>query len=141
MRKQEFPFTLLQNVYIPPEGSNSLVQVKTDIYSSLKAPVKAGTKAGELKIYVADEYQGSVDLIVKQDVKTGWFPSSIYISNRATIIICVILLAIFAVFLRIIQIRRRNIKRKKARRKAKAMEIARRQLEIEEDRRKRNWYF
>ncbi len=128
-------------VYIPPEGSNSLVQVKTDIYSSLKAPVKAGTKAGELKIYVADEYQGSVDLIVKQDVKTGWFPSSIYISNRATIIICVILLAIFAVFLRIIQIRRRNIKRKKARRKAKAMEIARRQLEIEEDRRKRNWYF
>lgn len=128
-------------VYIPPEGSSSLVQVKAEVNKKLTAPVKAGTKAGELKIYVADEYQGSVDLVVKNDIPAGWFPSYIYISNRTTVIIGVILLVILLIFLRLLQIRRRNLRRRKARRQAKIREMALKEMKIEEDRRKRDWYF
>jgi serine-type D-Ala-D-Ala carboxypeptidase (penicillin-binding protein 5/6) len=128
-------------VYVPEEGSDSLIRTETVIYKKLKAPVKAGTKAGEYRIYVADKLTGTVDLVVKEDVETGWFPSYIYISNTASIVILVVLTIVLALVARIIQVKRRRKKKAMLRRKRRAQEIARRELEMEEDRRRRNWTY
>ncbi len=128
-------------VYVPKEGSDSLIRTETVIYKKLTAPVKAGTKAGEYRIYVADQLTGTVDLIVKDDVEKGWFPSYLYISNAVSVIILIVLLIGIALAIRIIQVKRRRKKRAMLRRKRRAQEIARRELELEEDRRKRNWIY
>lgn len=128
-------------VYIPPEGSDSLVKTETVIYDNVRAPLKAGDKVGEYRIYVADELTGTVDVVVKENIKEGWLPSYIYISNITTIII----LAVFFIFVYlIIRARRINRRRKKLRakkRQEKIREMARKKLEIEEDRRRRNWTY
>ena len=128
-------------VYIPPEGGKSLVKTRTVIYDNLTAPVKAGTKAGEYRIYVADELTGTVDLIVKDDVKTGWFPSYIYISNLMSVIIGIVIVIIVYFLLRARATRRRKRRQKERERKEKILEIARKQMEIEDDRKRRNWTY
>lgn len=127
--------------YVPKEGSDSLIRTQTIIYDKLEAPVKAGTKAGELQVYVADELTGTVDLVVKEDVKTGWFPSYLYISNGLTILIAAVLLCLLYFVLRIRRIRRRKRLLAERRRKQKIREIALREYEIEEDRKRRNWTY
>lgn len=128
-------------VYIPPEGSKSLVETRKVIFKDVKAPLREGAKVGEYKIYVGDEFQGSVDLIVKKSIITGWPPSNIYISNLAVIASGTILLLL--IMIRIDAARRRRLREKKKRmaRKAKAKKMAARQLAREEDRKKRNWYY
>lgn len=128
-------------VYIPPEGGKSLVKTRTVIYDNLKAPVKAGTKAGEYRIYVADELKGTVDLIVKDDVKVGWFPSYIYISNVMSVVIGFIILIVAVLLLRAQAARRRRRKKKERERKEKILEMARQQKEVEDDRKRRNWTY
>ncbi len=125
--------------YVPPEGSESLIYKEMYFYDDLEAPLKKGTKVGECRIYVADELKGTVDLVIKEDVKTGWFPSYIYISNMATVIIVVVILLILLEIIRIINRRKARARRKEALRQKKIDEIARKQLKLEEDRRKRGW--
>lgn len=127
--------------YLPKQGSNSLISTKVVMKDNVKAPVKAGTVVGSYQIYVADEMVNEVPLIIKEDVKTGWFPSYIGISNNMTIIICVVagLLLIFATVVLII--RGKNARRKKKLRKAKLLELARQQAEIENEKAERDWRF
>jgi len=127
--------------YVPAEGSDSLIQTKKVIYRHLTAPIKAGTKAGEYRIYVAGELTGTVDLIVKKDVKTGWLPSRIYISNAATVIICLLAAAFILLRLRIRSIRRKKRRMAARRRQKRIREMAMRQYEIDEDRRRRHWTY
>ena len=82
-----------------------------------------------------------MDLVVKEDVKTGWFPSYLYISNGLTILIAVVLLCLLYFVLRIRRIRRRKRLLAERRRKQKIREIALREYEIEEDRKRRNWTY
>lgn len=128
-------------VYVPKEGSDSLIRTETVIYDKLKAPVKAGTKAGEYQIYVADQLTGTVDLVVKEDVATGWLPSYIYISNGVTLAVLILLFLLLALFLRILQVRRRRKRLKAKRRQQRIHEIALREYERDEDRRRRNWTY
>lgn len=128
-------------VYIPPEGSDSLVRTEIVVYNKLEAPVRAGTKAGEYRIYVADELKGSVDLVVKQGTDVGWLPSMIYISNFAAVIIAAVLII---VTISVMRIRSRNIRRRKEREKKRKELIRKKAIErkmIEEDRRRRDWNF
>ena len=128
-------------VYIPPEGSDSLVKTESVIFDNVEAPIKAGDKVGEYRIYVADELTGTVDLVVKEDVSLGWLPSYIYISNTMTVIICVILLIIVLLIVRAGNIKRRRKRMRARKHKEKIREIARQRLEIEEDRKRRNWNY
>ena len=125
--------------YVPPEGSNDLVRTEVVMYDDLKAPLKEGSKVGEFRIYVADELKGTVDLVTKTEVKRGWWPSRYYISNFATVMICIGLLLIAALIARILYVRKRREKVKAARRERRLREMARQQLAMEEDRRRRNW--
>ena len=128
-------------VYIPPEGSDSLIKTEPVIFNNVEAPLKAGDKVGEYRIYVANELTGTVDLVVKEDVKIGWPPSYIYISNMTTVIICLILFIIIVLFVRARNIKRRKKRMRARKHKEKIREIAKKRLEIEEDRRRRNWTY
>jgi hypothetical protein len=109
------------------------------MYDDLTAPLKEGSKVGEFRIYVADELKGTVDLVTKTEVKRGWWPSRYYISNFATVIIGIILFLILLLILRILYVRKRRDKIKAAKRERRLREMARQQLAMEEDRRRRNW--
>ncbi|MBQ6621431.1 MAG: D-alanyl-D-alanine carboxypeptidase [Mogibacterium sp.] len=128
-------------VYVPPEGTDDLIRTETVLFKGITAPVEPGTKAGEYRIYVADKQVGKVDLIIKKNVATGWFPSWIYLSNQMAIIVGAVLgvLLILLIILRIL--RRRNRKRRAALRQKRIREMAREQQIREEDRRQRNWDF
>ena len=125
--------------YVPPEGSESLIQTQVAMYDDLNAPLKKGDKVGEFRIYVADELKGTVDLIIKEDVPAGWYPSRYYISNTGTIVIGVLLFLLLVFLLRVGHVKRRRAKRREAMRKQKIRELARKQLEIDEDRKRREW--
>ena len=106
---------------------------------NLEAPLKEGAKVGEFRVYVADELKGTVDLVTDKPVAQGWPPSQWYISNLATVIISLVLILIIAFLLRVLYVKRRRAKRTEAMRRAKVREIAQRQIEMDEDRRRRNW--
>ena len=125
--------------YVPPEGSESLIQTQVVMMDDLEAPLKKGDKVGEFRITVADELKGTVDLVIKRDVPKGWFLSKYYISNRMTIVLGVVLVLLLAFLLRVKHVKRRREKRREAMRRQKIREMARKQLEIDEDRRKREW--
>ena len=125
--------------YVPPEGSDELIQTQTVMYRDMEAPLKAGDKVGEFRIYVADELKGTVDLVIKNDVPVGWWPSQYYISNTAAIVIGVLLALILLFLLRVRHVKRRRAKRREAMRRARIRELARQQLEMDEDRRRREW--
>lgn len=127
--------------YIPPEGSTDLVQTQVFMNSGITAPLKAGDKVGEYRIYVADELKGTVDLIVKKDVPKGWLPSKIYISNLVTAIVLAILALLAAVIIRLRAINKRKARIQARKRKAKVREMAERQAALDEDRRKRKWTY
>ena len=109
------------------------------MYDDLNAPLKKGDKVGEFRIYVADELKGTVDLVIREDVPVGWYPSRFYISNTATMVIGVILLLLLLFLLRVLHVKRRRVRRREAVRRQKIREIARMQLEIDEDRKRRKW--
>lgn len=125
-----------------PEGvSASLVTTECVYTENLTAPVKKGQKIGVVEIYIAGELKKTVDLNAAEDVKTGWFLSSIGISNFQTILIGVFSVLILTALIIIICMRIKN-KRKLARiRKRKLEEEALRQLEREEDLKRRGWHF
>lgn len=127
--------------YIPPEGSTNLVQTEIVMYDDLHAPLKAGDKVGEYRIYVADELKGTVDLITKDDVAVGWFPSRMYISNVASIFMLLALVLVVLFIIRILTVRKRREKKRAAQRAERIRQEALRQIELEEDRRRRNWTY
>lgn len=127
--------------YIPPEGNTDLVQTETVIFKDLQAPLKAGTKAGEFRIYVADELKGTVDLVIKDDVKTGWLLSKIYISNLATVIAIVLILLVVYLRLRIKARKRRIAENHERRRQAKIREMAEQRNALDRDRARRKWTY
>ena len=127
--------------YIPPEGSTDLVKTQVVMTSGLTAPLKAGDKVGEYRIYVADELKGTVDLVIKKDVPKGWPLSKLYISNVATVIV-VLLVAVIAFFLARVRAKNKRKAALKARaRQQKIRELAEKQEALDEDRRNRKWTY
>ena len=127
-------------VYLPKEASKSLIVTKKNIGKNLNAPIKSGTKVGEYDVYLGDEFQGTVDLVVKKTISKGLFPSKIYISNMATYV--VVGLIGFLILLRIERKNRKKrlIRKNKMKRREKARKIARRELAREDNRKNRNRY-
>lgn len=128
-------------VYVPPEGSESLIQHRAVMKDDLKAPLKKGAKIGEYRVYVADELKGTVDIVTKKEVTTGWLPSYLYISNLAVVLIGIVALIITIVIFRISWKIKKKKKEKERRRQAKIEELAMKQKKIEEDRARRNWTY
>lgn len=127
--------------YLPKEASESLIGTKVVMYNDVTAPVKAGTVVGKFEIYVGEDLVNQVDLIIKEDVEKGWFPSYLGISNRATVIIGVIVVLLLIARIWIGMEAAKRKRRKKIERQRKIQELAMQQLEAERDRRERDWRF
>lgn len=127
--------------YVPPEGSTDLVQTEVFIYDDVKAPLEAGSKVGEYRIYIADELKGTVDLVVKEDIKKGWAPSKIYISNFAVVLVCLVLFILAFIIIRLRAINRRKRKIREMRKREKIREMARKQEALDRDRKMRSWTY
>ncbi len=127
--------------YLPKEASKSLIGTKVAMFNDVTAPVKKGTVVGKFEIYVGEDLVNQVDLVIKEDVEKGWFPSYLGISNRATIIIGVILILLLAARIWIGVEAAKRKKRKKLARQRKIQELAMQQLEAERDRKERDWRF
>lgn len=127
--------------YIPKEGSKSLVSTKTSLRKDLEAPIRRGTAAGYVKIYVGNEEVNRVKLIVNEDVGTGLLPSYLGISDTTTYVFLIVLL-IFVLFVIYVRAKRAAARRRRRRkRQEKIRRLAEKQLEEEEDRRRRGWDF
>lgn len=127
--------------YLPKEASKDLIATKTVLESDISAPVKEGTVVGTYQIYAADELVNEIDLIIKEDVEVGWFPSYLGISNLGTIIICGVVVAIVLFFTWISVMRARNKRRHRRIRQQKAMEAAMSQMRKDHEHSKRDWRF
>lgn len=125
--------------YLPEQGSKELISGSVEMDEKIKAPVKKGTQVGTYIISVADDPVNKIPLIVKEDIETGWLPSKIGISNLGTVLIisAILLLIIIYIYIRIkiAQMKKRAAKK----RREMAYQKALRQIEIEEDRRRRGW--
>ncbi len=127
--------------YLPAEASESLISTRVVMRDDLEAPVKKGDVAGTLEIYAADELVNEVDLIVKENVKEGWFTSYLGISNTTAVMLG-IAAGIFLLLCIWVSITRMRYKRRKKRWKQKRiMEIAKEEMRREEERRERDWRF
>lgn len=127
--------------YLPKEASESLIGTKVVMYNDVTAPVKAGDVVGQFEIYVGEDLVNQVDLVIKEDVEKGWFPSYLGISNMASIIIGVVLVVFLMIRIWIgIETAKRK-KRKMMERQRKIQELAMQELEAERDRRERDWRF
>lgn len=128
-------------VHLPDGASSSLVTTEYVYTENLTAPVEKGQKVGEAHIYIAGELYSTVDLLAAEDIGEGWFLSPLGISNLQTVIIFAVLALILAFLLTVLILRARNKRKRMNARKAKLAEEARKRLEREEDRKKRNWNF
>ena len=127
--------------YLPKEASESLIGTKVVMFNDVTAPVKAGDIVGKYEIYVGEDLVNQVDLRIKEDVEKGWFPSYLGISNRATIMLGVILaiLLIIRIWIGVEAAKRKKLKL--LARQRKIQELAMQELEAERDRRERDWRF
>ena len=127
--------------YLPKEASKSLIGTKVVMFNDVTAPVKAGTVVGKYEIYVGEDLVNQVDLIIKEDVEKGWFPSYLGISNRATVIIGLLLVLLLAARIWIGMEAAKRKRQKKLARQRKIQELAMQELEAERDRKERDWRF
>lgn len=128
-------------VNLPEGASESLVSTKCVYTDDLTAPIKKGQKIGVAELYIADDLITKVDLVAQEDIEEGWFLSPLGISNFQTILLGVVLAGIIVVALGLMAIRVNNKRKQAQLRKKKLEEEARKQLELEEDKRRRNWHF
>lgn len=118
----------------PAKNRTKDIRIDTEV-DKLEAPLAKGDPAGKYIVYVDGEKIAEHGLVVAEDVATGWLPSYLYISNRATIVIlCVTAMLIAAVILLRSYNKRNREKRRAAlrqkqheRREAMIAEIARMQ--------------
>ena len=80
--------------YAYPENQKAGgVKVKTEI-NILDAPVRKGEKVGKFYIYANREEVGEGYLYAGEDVEKGWLPSYLYISNRTTAFVGIIIVLV-----------------------------------------------
>ena len=95
-------------------AENDAGDITTEIvYDRLEAPLSKGDVVGEFLVYADDKLIGKRKLVMAEDVDTGWLPSYLYISNKATRII----LGVFAAFVLLILVLRTINKKKRQARK------------------------
>lgn len=74
----------------PKNKKASGVRIKTEI-NILEAPVKKGDKVGKIYIYANKEEVGEGYLYAGEDIERGWLPSYLYVSNRTTVFVGIII--------------------------------------------------
>ena len=127
--------------YLPAGASESLITTEAVMRDDVEAPVEKGDVVGVYRIYVADEMVNEVDLIAGQDVKTGWLPSYLGISNRTAAIAGGVLAALLILFMWI-KIHNARVRRARKRmHKKQVYEMAMEELRREQEKKERGWRY
>lgn len=127
--------------YLPDGGSESLITSEAVMNDDVEAPVKKGDVVGKYKIYVADELVNEINLIAGEDVKVGWLPSYIGISNNVTVIACIVIGVLLILFIWV-KVQKAKVRRaKKRRHKQMVYEMAMEELRREQERKERGWRY
>ncbi|HIV79364.1 MAG TPA: D-alanyl-D-alanine carboxypeptidase [Candidatus Avanaerovorax faecigallinarum] len=127
--------------YLPAGASESLITTEAVMKDDVEAPVEKGDVVGTYRIYVADELVNEVDLIAGEDVKTGWLPSYLGISNTTTAIggaVIGVLLILF-IWIKVHNVRVRRAKKRLHRQMV--MEMAMEELRREQEKKERGWRY
>jgi D-alanyl-D-alanine carboxypeptidase (penicillin-binding protein 5/6) len=129
-------------ITLPKEASLSLISVKIVMDESVTAPVEAGQALGRVEIYEGSEIIVEVPVVAESDIPEGMFLSRFGIEDSVseTVIryaITVSGIVGFFILLYII-LKIRYASRRKSRRRARALQIAkereRKQMEMEQRR-------
>jgi len=96
-------------VAYPESEDEEGVEVKLVPDEELTAPVSKGDKVGKYEVYANGDLVAEANLCAAEDITEGWFPSNIYISNLATVII---LLALALTAITAVIIKRNSLKDK-----------------------------
>lgn len=80
-------------VAYPASGEKKDIKIKVET-DKLVAPLHKGDPAGTYAVYANDKLVTEHKLLVAEDVKTGWLPSYLYISNLETICIIMVILIV-----------------------------------------------
>lgn len=135
-------FAALDGVaYLPAGASESLITTEAVMKDDVEAPVEKGDVVGTYRIYVADELVNEVDLISGEDVKTGWLPSYLGISNTTTVIGGAVIGALLILF---IWIKVHNVRVRRAKKRLHrqmVMEMAMEELRREQEKKERGWRY
>ena len=135
-------FAALDGVaYLPAGASESLITTEAVMKDDVEAPVEKGDVVGTYRIYVADELVNEVDLIAGEDVKTGWLPSYLGISNTTTVIGGAVIGALLILF---IWIKVHNVRVRRAKKRLHrqmVMEMAMEELRREQEKKERGWRY
>jgi D-alanyl-D-alanine carboxypeptidase (penicillin-binding protein 5/6) len=99
--------------YDRSEDSSPDIKTKVNLRNDITAPVKKGDRVGTVSVYVNGKRTSSAPIVAAESVEKGWFPSYIYISNRATIVIACVLVILIAVRSSI----KKSMRKKKRRRR------------------------
>lgn len=98
-------------------AENDARDIRTEVkHDKLEAPIKKGTEAGTILVYADNELIAEHKLLTTEDIDTGWLPSYIYISNRATLN-AIIVIGVFIVLLLFVSWLGRRISRNRKKRK------------------------
>ena len=101
-------------------AENKARAIRTEIETEkLEAPVKKGQEAGKISVYLGDELIGEHKLVASEDIKTGWLPSYLYISNKATLNALKVIGLFILLLLIVSTIGRKSAKRRRAKKEAR----------------------
>ena len=94
-------------------ADNDARDIRTEMeFDRLEAPLKKGQEVGQFLVYADDELIGEHKLLASEDIETGWLPSYLYISDRATVNALKVI-GIFVVLLLVVSLAGRGRRRRR----------------------------
>ena len=101
-------------------SDNRARAIRTEIETEkLEAPVKKGQEAGKVLVYMDSELIGEHKLVAAEDIETGWLPSYLYISNKATLNALKVIGLFILLLLLVSTIGRKGAKRRREKKEAR----------------------
>jgi D-alanyl-D-alanine carboxypeptidase len=132
-------------VTLTSNEADDLATSRVVLKKGLKAPLKAGTVVGTVKLYEDGAKVGSADLVLAKTVTEGGPWSAVYISDPAFVGGLIILITVLILITVIGHHRRRRKKQREERRRRekekRAMEIARERAAQQKRNNNRDWPF
>lgn len=138
---------LAESIYVtlPKEASKNVIKTELELYDAQRAPITTGQALGVFNVYEGDNLIATASAVAVNSVEDGTFLSVFGITNKTAYIIFwtvgILTVLIVGLSTTYIVLKSRQIRRRKARRAAKALEIARARAEREKDLNKRDWRF
>ena len=105
----------------PASGDENDIITKTVFKKDLEAPMNAGDEVGLIEVYANDKLAATVPIVLKEDVRVGWFPSYWYISNAMTLVIALALFLLIVLVL-MLWMKKRNRQRRLRRQRMERLE-------------------